>query len=224
MGASALRQQSGSSACNAVFRFSSPAPNRFPPDRADRLVGQGRRWHTLQFMPKGQNRVYGTGQLHFITCRCYLGQPKLGVEKHRDLFVQLLEELRVKFRFKVAGYAVMPSHFDLLMTEPGVDTAENAINMLRKRYGRRYNTSARSDEQVWETRYADTHVFDPERVQERLAFMHQEPVKAGLAETSTDWLWSSARAYAGMEEGVVTVDCMENKATAAGRSPGKAAS
>jgi len=157
-------------------------------------------------MPRGQKRVYGKGELHFITGTFYRQQPKLALEKHRDLFAQLLEEVRIKFRFNVVGYVLMPTNFHLLMSEPGIDTADNSVSMLRQRYGRRYNTSARTDEQVWETRYADTHVFAADHIAERLHFMHQAPVKAGLAETATDWEWSSARRYAGMAEGVVTIE------------------
>jgi hypothetical protein len=63
---------------------------------------------------------------------------------------------------------------------------------VRQRYGRRYNTSARSTEQVWETKYQDTHVFTPERIEERLRFMHKQPVKAGLVGSAAEWGWSSA--------------------------------
>lgn len=156
-------------------------------------------------MPRGKKQVYGKGELHFITCTFFRRQSKLGMEKHRDLLAQLLEELRVKFRFNIVGYVAMPTHFHLLMSEPGIDSADNSIQMLRQRFGRRYNTSARTDEQVWETAYADVHVFDQDHIRERLNFMHQAPVKAGLAETATDWEWSSARSYAGLPEGVVTV-------------------
>jgi putative transposase len=143
-------------------------------------------------MPKGQKQVYGKGELHFITMTCYGHQTKLGVEKHRDLFVQLLEEVRGTFGFRVAGYVVMPDHVHLLITEPERDTAAEAMAMLRQRYGRRYNTSARSTEQVWETKYQDTHVFTPERIEERLRFMHEQPVKAGLVASAAEWAWSSA--------------------------------
>jgi putative transposase len=143
-------------------------------------------------MPKGQKQVYGKGELHFITMTCYGHQTKLGVEKHRDLFVQLLEEVRGTFGFRVAGYVVMPDHVHLLITEPERDTAAEAMAMLRQRYGRRYNTSARSTEQVWETKYQDTHVFTPERIEERLRFMHEQPVKAGLVGSAAEWAWSSA--------------------------------
>ncbi len=157
-------------------------------------------------MPRGKKQVYGKGELHFITCTFFRQQPKLAAEKHRDLFAQLLEELRIKFRFNVVGYVAMPTNFHLLMSEPGIDTADNSIQMLRQRYGRRYNTSARVDDQVWETRYSDLHVFDADHIRARLNFMHQAPVKAGLVETATDWEWSSARRYAGLPEGVVTIE------------------
>jgi putative transposase len=158
-------------------------------------------------MPKKDERVYGKGHLHLITCTCYQKQPKLEMEKHRDVFVRLLEELRVKFRFGVTGYIVMPDHFSLLMVEPAIDTAANSIDMLRQRYQRRYNNSARSVEQVWESRYSDVHVQGAERIETQLNFMHQQPVKAGLAESAIEWEWSSARYYAGLlPDGVVTVE------------------
>ena len=157
-------------------------------------------------MPRGQKHVYGKGHLHFITCTGFERQPRMQQEKHLDLFVQLLEEVRVKFRFSVTGFVALPIQFHLLMTEPEVDTADNSITTLRQRYGRRFNTSVRSTEQVWQTQYTDVHVFEPDRIAERLRFMHNEPVRLGLAAAPTDYAWSSARAYAGLPEGVVTIE------------------
>jgi len=157
-------------------------------------------------MPKFREPVYGKGHLHLIACTCFQKQPKLGEEKHRDVFVRLLEELRVKFRFAVVGYVVMPDHFRLLMREPEIDTAANAVEMLQARYRRRYNSSARSDEQVWESRSTDAHIVGADAIAATLASMHAEPVRAGLVSTPEEWKWSSALAYAGLPEGVVTVE------------------
>jgi REP element-mobilizing transposase RayT len=124
-------------------------------------------------MAKGQRRVYGTGELHFITSVCYQQQPKLEQEKHRALFLQLLEQAARTFGFEVRGVAVEPDRFHLLMTEPARDTADHAIEMLRHRYGRRYNSSARTDEQVWETKWADVHVVGAEALAARLRFLQE---------------------------------------------------
>jgi len=157
-------------------------------------------------MPKSREPVYGKGHLHLITCTCFQKQPKLGEEKHRRIFARLLEEVRVKFRFAIVAYVVMPDHFRLLMREPEVDTCANAMEVLQARYRRRYNSSARLDEQVWERRSSDTHIVGAEAVAAAIASLHQEPVKAGLVAAPEDWEESSARAYAGLPEGVVTVE------------------
>jgi REP element-mobilizing transposase RayT len=124
-------------------------------------------------MPRGQRRVYGRGELHFITSVCFRQQPKLAAEKHRALLLQLLDQIAAKFGFAVRGMAVLPDRFHLLMTEPERDTVDHAVEMLRQRYGRRYNTSARTDEQVWETKWTDLHVVGEEALEARLRFLEQ---------------------------------------------------
>jgi putative transposase len=112
----------------------------------------------------------------------------------------------VKFRLAVVGYVVVLDHFRLLMREPEIDTAANAVEVLQARYRRRYNNSARRDEQVWENRFSDVHVVESADIVARLTSGHQEPVKLELVDTPEDWGWSSARACAGLSEGVVTVE------------------
>lgn len=124
-------------------------------------------------MPKGQRCVYGKGELHFVTSVCFRQLPKLGEEKHRALFLQLLEQTARTFGFEVRGVAMLPDRFHLLMTEPTRDTADHAIEMLRHRYGRRYNSSARTDEQVWETKWTDVHVVGQEAVEARMRFLRE---------------------------------------------------
>jgi putative transposase len=157
-------------------------------------------------MPIVRRPVLGKGELHLIACSSYRHLPKLGLEKHRELFCQLLEQLRAKYRFKIVGYVVMPSGFEVLMSEPEMDSAETVIMALRQRYQRRYNTSARSDEPAWDKVISDKHVMGADRIARSLSIMHEAPVKAGLADRATDWEWSSARSFAGLPEGVVTVE------------------
>jgi putative transposase len=171
-------------------------------------------------MPKPRKSVLGKGELHFITCSSHLHQAKLGAEKHRDLFCQLLEQLRAKYRFNIIGYVIMPSAFHVLLSEPETETVETLILTLRQRYQRRYNTSARSDEPAWEKAIADKHIVGADQIVSCLSFMHQAPVKAKLAEKPTDWEWSSARRYAGLPEGVVTLDPTTDPRAVVGEADG----
>ena len=137
-------------------------------------------------MAKGQRREYGKGELHFITSVCFRHQPKLAEQMHRALFLQLLEQIEHKFGFEVRGVAVLPDRFHLLMTEPAKDTADHAMEMLRHRYGRRYNSSARTDEQVWETKWTDAHVMGEEAIEARLLFLREAERKAEAPASTAD--------------------------------------
>ena len=58
-------------------------------------------------------RYYGAGDLHFITCSCYRRQPWLSTPRRRDLFLTVLEQVRRRYHFVVAGYVVMPEPIHL---------------------------------------------------------------------------------------------------------------
>ena len=72
--------------------------------------------------PNRLHRYYGAGYLHFITASCYRRRPLLGTAHNRDLFLQVLEELRRRYRFVIAGYVVMPSMFIYCWANPNAAT------------------------------------------------------------------------------------------------------
>jgi hypothetical protein len=64
----------------------------------------------LEAMRRKLKRYYGAGDLHFITCSCYHRQPLLGTPHRRDLFLTVLEQMRIRYQFVVVGYVIMPEH------------------------------------------------------------------------------------------------------------------
>jgi len=50
------------------------------------------------------HRYYSAGYLHFITTSCYQRRPLLGTPQNRDLFLEVLEEVRRRHHFTIVGY------------------------------------------------------------------------------------------------------------------------
>ena len=88
-------------------------------------------------MPWNLKRYYGAGDFHFITCSCYRRQPLLGTAQRRDLFLTVLEQVRRRYQFVVAGYVVMPEHFHLLISEPQELTPSTVMQALKLGFARR---------------------------------------------------------------------------------------
>jgi REP element-mobilizing transposase RayT len=88
-------------------------------------------------MPNRLRRYYGAGYSHFITTSCYRRLPLLASPRNRDLFLEVLEQVRLRYRFVVVGYVVMPEHVHLLLGEPGRGTPSTVMQALKQGFARR---------------------------------------------------------------------------------------
>ena len=88
-------------------------------------------------MPKGLQRYYGQGQLHFVTFSCYRRLPLLSTAQARNLFVKELGRVRREYGFLLVGYVVMPNHVHLLISEPKKSTPSTVLQMLKQRVSRK---------------------------------------------------------------------------------------
>jgi putative transposase len=156
-------------------------------------------------------RRYGLGQLHFITCSCYRRMPLLGTERARHLFLKILGEVRERYDFALLGYVVMPEHIHLLISEPNVGNPSVVMQVLKQRVSRalhRRRRRKRSEQKwlweeapvrkhqpFWQRRFYDFNVWSAKKRNEKMNYMHFNPVKTGLVTHPKDWLWSSYGFY-----------------------------
>jgi putative transposase len=160
-------------------------------------------------------RRYGMGHLHFITCSCYRRRPLLCTERARNLLLSVLNEVRERWDFGLHGYVVMPEHIHVMITEPGVGTPTTVMQVLKQRvsramHGRRRRKRAPRGQgrlwdeaprakrpPFWQRRFYDFNVWSWKKKNEKLNYLHFNPVKRGLVKHPKDWVWSSFGFYSG---------------------------
>lgn len=166
----------------------------------------------IRDMPYGLKRFYGSGDLHFITSSCYQRRPLLGTAERRDLFLTVVEAVRQRYAFVVIGYVAMPEHFHLLVSEPQTGTLSRVVQAIKLGFVRRLRMQAEPHRErngsthIWQRRFYDFNVWTERKRIEKLRYIHRNPVKRGLVERPERWRWSSFRAYAYGEIGLVRVN------------------
>ena len=122
-------------------------------------------------MPKGLVRYQKCGVFHFITFSCYRRQPLLGDHGAYQIFEQVLEAVRLRYGFVVAGYVLMPDHVHLLLGEPPDSLLSIALQVLKQRTSRKLKTMREETSvQLW--RYYDFNVHNELKRVEKLRYMH----------------------------------------------------
>ena len=172
-------------------------------------------------MPTNLHRCCGAGYSHFITTSCYQRRPLLGTARSRDLFLEVMEQIRQRHQFVVVGYVVMPERVRLLFTEPERGNLSLVLAVLKQTFAHRLlrelraRTGAQTDSlwntplavgRVWQRRFYDFVVFTEKKRVEKLRYMHRNPVQRGLVLKPEEWLWSSFRHYSYGEPGPVLVN------------------
>jgi putative transposase len=166
-------------------------------------------------------RIYGRGHLHFITFSCYRRVPFLRSVRSRNVFVQILGQVRDRYEFSLVGYVVMPEHVHLLIGEPAKGTPSTVIQVLKQRVSRRLRRKKRAiagqlnlnfasggpaQPRMWQRRFYDFNEWSLKKRVEKLHYMHMNPLKRKLVDHPKDWPWSSFSFYANPKHGLIRVD------------------
>ncbi len=158
----------------------------------------------------------------FLTFSCYQRLPLLGNPAIRDLFAESLEQAHQRCGFRLRAWVVMPEHVHMMLAPTETDWPVAAIlaaikQPVAQKVLRRWRAiGAPVLERLLDSRGAahfwqegggfDRNVRDVEELGKEIGYIHFNPVKRGLAAEPAEWVWSSARWYAGDEHGVVKVD------------------
>jgi putative transposase len=179
-------------------------------------------WGSWYWMPKNLNRYHGRDELHFVTFSCYRRLPLLATACGRNLFVKELDEARHGYDFLLVGYVLMPNHVHLLISEPKKCSSSSALQMLKQRVSRKMRGQHRVVPLTaprmpvakhigdlpgfWQPRFYDFNVYSHEKKNEKLDYMHANPVNRGLVLHAQDWPWSSWEFYFRSESGLIAMD------------------
>ncbi|MFK7789795.1 MAG: transposase [Phycisphaeraceae bacterium] len=151
-------------------------------------------------------------QPRFITCSCFSRMQLFSNDRIKDAFVEELAKTQSRLQFQLHAWVVMPEHIHLLLT-PDVpnNTLTNILQDLKSRTAGRvlrrwYELDApilnRLRDKQGKAHFwlagggYDRNIFSADEYEEKLHYIHRNPVVRGLVGKPVDWKWSSASAYA----------------------------
>jgi REP-associated tyrosine transposase len=157
------------------------------------------------------------GHAHELTFSCFRRLPLLTRDRTRRWFVDAMEAARDELNLQLWAYVIMPEHVHLLFwpmnedykvglirTALKVPVARKAVRYLKQNAPsfldrlKDVQPSGKVHYRFWQRGGGyDRNVFEPATLLAMIEYIHNNPVRRGLCVNPTDWIWSSARFYAG---------------------------
>jgi len=145
-------------------------------------------------------RIHFAGAFYHVIARGNGGQKVFREDGDYRLYLEFLQEYKKRFGFYLYGYALMPTHQHLLI-EAGETALSKVMQSLQFRYTRNFNIKYRTWGHLFQGRYKAILCERDSYFLELSAYLHLNPVRAGLVEDPSKYPWSSYPSYMGQEKG-----------------------
>ncbi len=156
-------------------------------------------------MPR--RRIYDQEKnAQFVTFSCYHRRRMLDCEPLRDTLLDLLAQKLCEYHGICSGYVVMPDHVHLIVwfDKPGElsrfmkswkQTSSMKLKKMLRGVAPQFASKIPPADPFWQPKYYPFNLFSRKKAEEKLDYMHKNPVTAGLVQRAVDWRWSSAQYF-----------------------------
>lgn len=150
-------------------------------------------------------------QPRFVTCSCFGRLQLFHNDAIKDAFVEELTSSLQRLCFDLHAWIIMPEHIHLLLTPDLPQSplskvlqdlkSRSASRILRRWYELDAPILKRLRDKQGKAHFwlagggYDRNIYTGQAYQEKLHYIHTNPVKRGLVDRPEDWRWSSAGAY-----------------------------
>ncbi|HOT92091.1 MAG TPA: transposase [Anaerolineae bacterium] len=166
--------------------------------------------------------------LYFITTTAAQRLPLFQRDVTKRLLIDTLDCMRLRGRFKLYAFVVMPNHIHLIIQCKADDPYNNVMRDFKKHVADRLIRQLEAEDNqpalarlaglvtcpgrqqyaVWEEGYLAKAAYSAKFIDQKITYIHNNPCQPHwhLAENASDYLWSSARFYLSDARSIIPVD------------------
>ncbi len=144
--------------------------------------------------------------VHFMTFSVYRRRRLLDWDRPKRIVLGVLNQLLESKPASCVGFVIMPDHVHALVW---LDDSWQLIRFIHSwkrmssyrirawyaEQGDQYFEGFGRGEKFWQPKYHAFQVHSRRKLEEKLQYMHLNPVRAELVPQAINWPWSSARWY-----------------------------
>jgi putative transposase len=142
----------------------------------------------------------------FVTFSCYRRRRILDNDRAKGVVVHFLTAQIKNQEGMCIGFVIMPDHVHALVKFHETGRLSTFMNQWKRRSSMQlkdlfktvikpYGEKMDLEKPMWQAKYYCFNVFTQKKIRQKLTYMHNNPVKAGLAERPENWRFGSARWY-----------------------------
>jgi len=144
--------------------------------------------------------------VHFVTSNTRLRIPFFLEEVPCGILIGDIRFYQEKLGFKTLAWVIMPNHFHALFWWDKEENPHLTISTIMQRIKshsgkeiyrclKSLNKFPHGGTSVWQEGFYDFNLYGHEKIEEKIHYIHMNPVRRGLVKQPDDYKWSSYREF-----------------------------
>ena len=178
------------------------------------------------FKEPQMRRIYLEDNIYFVTTVIYRRLPVFSIQSNVIALIDSLNYYRYKQKYNLLGYVIMPDHIHLIIWLRGGSNISEIMRDLKKftavriirqlEVEERYawlrvikesgKKTGRGMHKLWQDSYWDKIIYSRKMLREKLEYIHNNPIRAGLVQDVSVYPYSSYRNYEDGDHSLILID------------------
>jgi len=173
-------------------------------------------------------RVTSETNTYFITISTHLWVPILFNETVFQIIVDSLKYGQAHKELRLHSYVIMPNHLHAIISHDEYNQIPHIVRDFKRHTSQAiknylsdlgkfsqlfwiklFHNKERGQNRIWQEGYHPVGIKSQTFFDEKLAYIHHNPVKKGFVEKPEDWKYSSARNYLLGDDSLIKIDKIE---------------
>lgn len=154
-------------------------------------------------MPK---HIFLKDHAYFITTNVKYNDPIFNDEKCCAFLIRDFNYYRNVLEFQIYGYVIMPNHFHWIIHPGKKATASLIMKKVKGHSSFVINEYLNQSGSLWQEDYHDHVIRNKLDFEEKINYIHKNPVSTGLVSNMENYKYSSYRNYFLGDESIIHID------------------
>jgi REP element-mobilizing transposase RayT len=174
---------------------------------------------------RSRYRITPDSNTYFITTSTHLWVPILFNENLFQIILNSLKYCRENKGLRLHGYVIMINHVHAIISHDSYDQIPNIVRDFKRHtateiknylgdlgefsqlfWVKIFHGKERGQHKIWQAGYHPVTITSRAFFDQKLEYIHYNPVKKGFVENSEDWKYSSARNYLLEDDRLIEID------------------
>jgi REP element-mobilizing transposase RayT len=153
-------------------------------------------------------RILVAGGIYHVYNRVSRGEHVFRNAEEADRLEELLATTKKRDEFQIFAWCMMSNHYHLAV-RMGEVALSRSMRTIHQKFAQSFNGRHRVFGPFWQGRYRSKYVGDDEYLRQLIAYIHLNPVAAGIVKDASRYRWCGHREVLGKAVGRRLVDVDE---------------